>query len=179
MARYGLLVSLFAVGCAQKIERRAQQPPPPEVISKVTSARKVFLRNASGANTYGAYSLVGGVDAGYNALSTSLKQWGYFQLVASPSQADLIFEIGSLRSCSIEGMTNKVTERNSTEFCSDPTLDLAIFVPRKRMPIYVIVTPVKERLSTKARQEALAKSIEALTDQIKALVVEPAPIERP
>jgi len=156
VARYGLLVSLFAVGCAQKIERRAQQPPPPEVISKVTSARKVFLHNASGANTYGAYSLVGGVDAGYNALSTSLKQWGYFQLVASPSQADLIFEIGSLRSCSIEGMTNKVTERN-----------------------YVIVAPVKERLSTKARQEALAKSIEALTDQIKALVVEPAPIERP
>jgi hypothetical protein len=82
--------SVLVLGCAQQVVAPPRQPPPPNVISRVTSAKKIFLSNA-GAEDLFVYAIPGGANVSYNELYASLKQWTYFQLVDSPAQADLIF----------------------------------------------------------------------------------------
>jgi hypothetical protein len=86
-ARAVLGVVLFAV-----IQVRAQQVAP--VPAPILTAKKVFIANA------GADALVSALDQGkgtgdkyYNLFYASAKDWGYYKLLDSPSDADLVLEI--------------------------------------------------------------------------------------
>ena len=82
------------VAFAQKGKLPPSPPPPPPlaVIAKVTAAKKIFVSNA-GADTYFVHDIPGGANVTYNEFYAALKQWGYFELVDSATQADLIFQI--------------------------------------------------------------------------------------
>jgi hypothetical protein len=76
-----------------KAQRTASVAPalPP---LQITSAHTIFISNGGGTNYFNAFS--GGADRGYSQLFTALQQWNHYQIVPSPSQADLIFEIHSI-----------------------------------------------------------------------------------
>jgi hypothetical protein len=154
-------------------------PPPLSVISQVTAAKKIFLSNA-GADHGFPQLIPGGPNVAYNELYASLKQWGYFQLVDSPSQADLIFEI---RSSTI--VHDDVKPGGNVNIASDtteayiPIFTLSIFEASTHDPVYSIVMPAG-RGSNKAKGAiAFTQSIGVLTDKIKALVSVPAPPQNP
>ena len=69
-----------------------QQPSHQDVITRVTGAKNIFLSNAGGNNYFNG-QITGGPNASYNELYAALQQWGYFHLVDTPAQADLIFQI--------------------------------------------------------------------------------------
>jgi hypothetical protein len=174
-----LLLLTATVAFAQKGKHSVPQPPSADVISRVTAAKKVFLSNAGANPVYATDEMIGGANGGYNALYASLKQWGHFQLVDAPTQADLIFEIRSLESCDIEKPGNGIHERDYTQTCTQPTFNLSILDPSTRTPLYVIVSPAGKASSLKKGQIAFAKSIDTLTDKIKVLVAAPAPAQNP
>jgi hypothetical protein len=93
----------------QQVVPQAPPPPPPplSVVAKVTAAKKIFVSNA-GADDSFMHDIPGGPNGTYNELYASLKQWGYFQLVDSPSQADLIFEIRSKPSGNVNIASDKI-----------------------------------------------------------------------
>jgi hypothetical protein len=149
------------------------------VVAKVTAAKKVFVSNA-GADDSFMHDIPGGPNGTYNELYASLKQWGYFQLVDSPSQADLIFEI---RSSLI--IHEYVKPGGNVNIASDkieayiPIFTLSIFEASTHDPVYSIVMPAG-RGSNKAKGAiAFTQSIGVLTDKIKALVAVPAPTQNP
>jgi hypothetical protein len=178
---FGLLLTLLTVGCAQQVVAPPPPPPPPAaVISKVTAAKKIFLSN--GGVDHGFNQLIpGGPDVTYNELYASLKQWGYFQLVDSPSQADLIFEIRSstiVHEYIIKPGGNVNIASDTTE-AYIPIFTLSIFEASTHDPVYSIVMPAG-RGSNKAKGAiAFTQSIGVLTDKIKALVVVSAPTQNP
>jgi len=81
------LVCVVLIGV---IQVRAQQVAP--VPAPILNAKKVFIANA------GADALISALDKGkgdkhYNLFYAAIKDWGYYKLLDSPSDADLVLEI--------------------------------------------------------------------------------------
>ena len=170
-----LLLPILTVACA-RTPAPLPPPPPPAVIARVTAAKKIFLSNA-GADSYFVSDIPGGANVSYNELYSSLKQWGYFQLVDSATQADLIFEIRSTESCDWEH-TGNITANHYNQACSAPFLNLSILDPSTRASLYTIVLPAGRGSTIPKGKIAFTQSIEVLTNKIKALVVSPAPTQK-
>jgi hypothetical protein len=149
------------------------------VIAKVTAAKKIFLSNG-GVDKGFTHFIPGGPDVSYNELYAALKQWGYFQLVDSPAQADLIFDIRS----TVDMHTEFVYSLNPDKVGHDetgyiPILTLSISDASTHAPIYSIVIDAGRGSNIPKGKIAFAKSITALTDKVKALVAAPAPTQNP
>jgi hypothetical protein len=65
-------------------------PPAAPVPAQILSARKVFISNGG---TQLITWLGGGPERPYNQLYASMKDWGRYELVSTPADADLVFEI--------------------------------------------------------------------------------------
>ena len=63
--------------------------PPAPIPSAIAVARKVFISNAPGSSLPASF---GGPDRTYNEFYSAIKGWGHYELVAAPSDADLILE---------------------------------------------------------------------------------------
>ena len=77
----------------------AQQPKdavPAPIPPQIASSHKVFISNAGGESfeaVIGQTVFNGGPDRPYDEFYTSMKDWGRFELVSSPADADLVFEV--------------------------------------------------------------------------------------
>jgi hypothetical protein len=163
-----LLLTMPTVVRAQKVKHPPPpQPPSPEVISRVTSAKKIFLSN-TGADNYFVNDIPGGADVSYTEFYASLKQWGHFQLVDSPAQADLIFDIRGTETCDWNQKGN-ITSDHYVQVCSAPKLNLSILDPSQHLLFKIVLLAGRAGNIPKGKI-AFAKSIDALTAQIKALV---------
>lgn len=114
---------------------------------------------------------IGGANETYNALYASLKQWGHFQLVESPAQADLIFEIRSTQQMAdIDHTGNGLGPQDYTVTAHSAIFTLSILDASTRALVYEIVSPAGQGGKTTKGQLAFANAITALTDRIKTLV---------
>ena len=151
------------------------------MISKVAAAKKIFLSNGGVDHGFNQF-IPGGPDVTYNELYASLKQWGYFQLVDSPSQADLVFEIRSItivHEYIIKPGGNANIASDTTE-AYIPTFTLDIYAAAMHDPFYYSIVMPAGLGSNKAKTAiAFTHSIGVLTDKIKALVAVPAPAQNP
>jgi hypothetical protein len=71
-------------------------PPPAPVPPQIAAAEKVFISNAGGEsfeNVIDQTVFNGGPDRPYNQCYALLKEWGRFQLLSSPADADLVLEV--------------------------------------------------------------------------------------
>lgn len=68
------------------------QPAP--IPSQISAAKRVFLANAGGdERAYDEPLFKGGPNRAYDQFYAALKSWSHFELVTSPSDADLLLEI--------------------------------------------------------------------------------------
>jgi hypothetical protein len=136
----------------------------------VTAAKTIFLSNA-GANDSFGYEIPGGPNVSYNELYAALKQWGYFQLVDSPSHADLIFQIRGTEL--IPNLENTLSEHPIARQHA-PKLELAILDPLSiSTPIDTLTVLAGRGTDIPKGTIAFAQSIEVLTYQIGTLVAVP------
>ncbi len=90
---------LAGVAILSLIPVSAQQSkgvPPAPVPPQIVAAQKVFISNAGGESFESVIDETvfnGGPDRPYNQFYASMKNWGRYQLVSSPTNADLVFEI--------------------------------------------------------------------------------------
>jgi hypothetical protein len=167
------LLPILLAGCVKVVPPPPPQPPPPDVVSRVSSAKKIFLSNAGADGVYAKDQMIGGADGGYNGLYTSLKQWGRFQLVESPIQADLVFEIRS--TVTIDTASVSTAQHHSGLVLGttySPFFNLSILDSATGTALYKIVMPAGQGDSLKAGRIAFAKSIDALTGKIRDLVTD-------
>jgi hypothetical protein len=69
-----LLLAILILACAKPSAAPPPPPPSADVVSRVTSAKKVFVSNGGAENLF-AYDIPGGANVSYNELYASLKQW--------------------------------------------------------------------------------------------------------
>ena len=164
-----LLLTLLPLAYARQTP--SQQPAPPDVVSRVTAAKTIFLSNA-GANDSFGYEITGGANVSYNELYAALQQWGYFQLVDSPAHADLIFQIrGTELIPNLEyPLSGHVIAKQHA-----PKLELTILDPHTLTPIDTLTVLAGRGTDIPKGEIAFAQSIEVLTYQIGTLVAVPRP----
>ena len=92
-----LAVTVLAlVTTANAQQSKAQLPAAAPVPSQIASAQKIFVSNGGGDSpTPGINEAVfnGGPDRPYNQFYEAIKGWGRYEVVSSPADADLVFEI--------------------------------------------------------------------------------------
>jgi hypothetical protein len=75
---------------------RAEQSktvPPAPVPPQILAAKKIFIANAGGEQPSEESQYSGDADRSYNQFYAAMKTWGRYELVSSPAEADLWFEI--------------------------------------------------------------------------------------
>jgi hypothetical protein len=87
------LLPLFLLSASLGAHASKKKPlvVPPDVLTRVRTARHIFVSNGGEDDwlTYARFS----VGSGYRALYQALAGWPGVQLVGSPAQADLIFQV--------------------------------------------------------------------------------------
>jgi hypothetical protein len=74
---------------AQQPGAAAISPVPPVLMN----AKKIFISNAGSDSGLFPHPFSGDPDRVYNEFHANLVSWGRYQIVSSPAQADLVFEI--------------------------------------------------------------------------------------
>jgi hypothetical protein len=89
-ASLAISLTCAAVSGAQK----ATPVPTAPVPAQILSAKKVFIANGGGDESrFESPQYSGGPDRLYNEFYAAMKSWGRYELVSSPAEADLIFEV--------------------------------------------------------------------------------------
>jgi hypothetical protein len=72
----------------------SKEAPPAPVPPPILTANKVFIANGGGDESlFDSPQYSGGPDRLYNEFYAAMKSWGRYQLVGSPQEADLVFEV--------------------------------------------------------------------------------------
>jgi hypothetical protein len=96
IARFGLIVCLGVVSLSSAIAQVASQPAPVAIAPvppQLLDARKVFISNAGADSGLFPHPFTGDPDRAYNELYANVESWGRYQIVATPAEADLVFEL--------------------------------------------------------------------------------------
>lgn len=80
---------LSTAALAQQPDTSDAAPIPPAILN----AKTIFLSNAGADSGLFPSPFSGTVDRPYNQLFAALQQWGKYDLVGDPAQADLVFEL--------------------------------------------------------------------------------------
>jgi hypothetical protein len=90
-----VIVAVLTLGSGLSAQKSKTSPPGP-VPPQLAAAQKVFIANAGGESFEGVIDekvFNGGPDRPYNQFYSMVAAWGRYQLVSSPADADLVFEI--------------------------------------------------------------------------------------
>lgn len=142
-----------AVLGAQKVKDAAAPAPIP---AQILTGKRVFVSNA-GVSTPELTSYVaahtGGADGLYNEFYAAMKNWGKYELVAAPADADLVFEIDLSR-----------------EGPGDPDLGLRILDAKTHFVLWRFVERVPAGSGRPAtRRKAWEGALTKLVDDVKEI----------
>ncbi len=86
------ILGYVSLSGAQQPKEAVPAPIPPQI----ASSHKVFISNAGGESfeaVIGQTVFNGGADRPYNQFYAAMKDWGRYELVSSPAEADMVFEV--------------------------------------------------------------------------------------
>jgi hypothetical protein len=139
---------------------RAQKPTAPSaapVPPRIAGAKKAFISNAGEQrNPSGDLSFNGGPDRAYNQFYAAMKDWGRYELVSDPADADLILEI---RLADVQGNYNE--------------LDLVLLDPRTHVTLWTFSEHADAAGRQKTRDAAFDQAVSRISDDLKKLVAAP------
>lgn len=151
------LLALSPALAAQQTSSDAA-PVPPEILH----AHTVFVANRGGSNYFQIFS--GGPNRAYNTFYKELKRMGQYELVSSPAQADLIFEIRAIAP-EVSGVNDIPTY--------NPQVILTIRDPRTNVALWTESANVRA-LGTKTRRDRqFDQSVAVLVDKLAQVTGQP------
>lgn len=149
-----LVLSIGAL--TQSIEDAAPVP------LQISAAKKVFISNAgTDSMSLAAFRKAGHPDKHYNEFYAAMKKWGRYELVAAPSDADLVFELR---------FTAPLTGCNTID-SYDPQLRLNILDAKTHFVLWSLTEPVQGAYRKATWVNNFEKGITALMDDLKKLVI--------
>lgn len=143
---------------AAKHKKKVPVAPLPAI---VVNAKKIFLSNGGGSNL------------AYDAFYSGMKDWGRYEIVGSPGEADLIVEL----SYRVEDEGTRVwsstnTYNNTTQIYSrqvvDPQVILTIYDAKTKQSVWSETDHRRLARREKNREKETVNSAERLVDDLKA-----------
>jgi hypothetical protein len=148
-----------------KQEAIAPVPAAP-VPAQITAAKKVFIANA-GLDNYSLdlFKRAGEPEGAYNRVYAAVKDWGRYDLVASPAEADLILEVRFI--VQLENCSANV----SRHFAQ---LQLSVLDSKTHFLLWTIGEPVEGAFRKATFQKNVGQGVANLVDHMKKLAMQPA-----
>jgi hypothetical protein len=142
---------------AQQSTSASGAPVPPQILS----AKSVFVSNGGGSNYFNMFT--GGPDRAYNTLYAMLQQSNRYQLVSTPAQADLIFEIRAI--------APSVSTGDAIGY--NPQLILSILDPKTSTVLWTTNDNVRAIGRQKTRDRGFDQSVAVLLDKFGQVTGQP------
>lgn len=160
-----VLASFLVVVPVAPAQQTAPAPPAP-IPPQILSAHVVFVSNGGGSNYFDIFT--GGPDRAYNTFYADLQQANRFQLVSSPAQADLIFEIRAIAPA--------VGDVGNVGY--NPQLILNILDPKTSAVLWTTSANVRAAGTQKHRDQGFDQSVAVLVDKLGEVTGQPlTPVE--
>ena len=156
-----VLISLNAFAA----KNRKDVPPAP-LPAVVVNAKKIVLTNGGGSNL------------AYDTLYSEMKQWGKYEIVGSPEEADLIVDLSyrvedkGTRVWSSINTYNNTTQVHSNQI-TDPQLILAIYDAKTKNSLWSENDHRRLARREKNREKETVISAQRLVDDLKTRVTVP------
>jgi hypothetical protein len=154
-----LLLASTPLTRAQQTSTAVPAPVPPQI----TSAHTIFISNGGGTNYFNAFT--GGADRGYSQLYAALQQWNRYQIVDSPSQADLIFEIHA-----VAPAVRLAGDDGAVGY--NPQLILRLLDPKTNALLWTTTSNVKAAGGKSSRDKGFDESVAVVVDRVRQLTGE-------
>jgi hypothetical protein len=162
--RLGLAIALTAIlfqyGSEAKDKKKVPVAPLPAI---VVNAKKIFLSNGGGSNL------------AYDAFYSKMKEWGKYEIVGSPGEADLIVELsyrvdkGGTRVWSTTNTYDNTTQVHSSEIV-DPQVVVTIYDAKTKSSLWSETDHRRLARREKNREKETVNSAERLVNDLKIRV---------
>jgi hypothetical protein len=86
---FAVAFAVAFVAAAEVSAQQAKDPPAAPLPAQIVSGKKAFVSNASGEQVIAS----GVSELTYNEFYADMKSWGRYELVSTPADADLVFEV--------------------------------------------------------------------------------------
>ena len=159
-----LFLVFSAMFCAPGLSaQKSQIPPPAPIPAQIATAQKIFIANAGGESFETVFDQVvfdGGPDRAYNQFYGAMKAWGQKELVPSPSEADLVFEISWVLSDTGLGRLPVLGQ-----------LRLVIIDPRTRITLWSVTEYVRGAVLLGNRDKNFDQAMNTIVGRAKTLML--------
>ena len=148
-------------------------PPPAPLPSQITAAKKAFISNAGGDERwYDDPVFTGGVDRTYNEFYAAMKTSGRYELVGSPAEAELVFEIG-MSTPAISGLASQGDTLGRKPY--DPQFRLAIRDPKTNALLWAFTEHVQWAILQGNRDKNFELALNRIVYDLQGLGGQPVP----
>src|SRR5579872_2689065 len=158
--RIFLMVALICISICAVAGRGRKDVPPAPLPTVINNAQKAFVTNG------------GGSDLAYDAFYAKMKDWGKYQIVGSPDDADLIVELayrvehGGTRVWSSTNTYDGTTQVHSAQIV-DPQLVLTIYDAKSKNSLWSTIDHRRLARREKNREKETINSAERIADELK------------
>src|SRR5271169_979294 len=157
---------LFAVATG------AQAPPPPLSLAPVPptllNAKTVFVSNAGADSGLFPHPFSGDPDRPYNQFYAAMQSWGRYQLVADPSEADIVFELHLIAP---NGPSNPSKQNGASDPL--PMFRLVVFDRKTHYVVWALTESITMALLQKTHDNNFDMALTALTMDLKRVTSAP------
>jgi len=154
-----LQVSVLA---AQPDKVTPAAPIPPQLLA----AKRVFIGNAGGDERRDAVIFNGGPERAYDEFYAAVKTAGRYEIVGSPAEADLLFEIGFLAPI-VSGTGAKTSPLSVMPY--DPQIHLAIRDPKTNALLWAFTEHVQWAILQGNRDRNFEQSLARIVSDLEEL----------
>ena len=161
------VIAAWAPACDASPQAKTVLPAP--FPAQIARGKKVFVSNAGG-DSNGLFS--GEPRRLYDQFYTALKSWGRYELVGSPAEADLVFEIGFSNpfvTVDVSGNGGIVSSRA----VSDPQFRLVIIDPGTRVILWVFTEHLAPALMQGNRDKNFDQTLSFLVNDLQNVAGQP------
>ena len=155
----GILMLAAALGCVA--QKASTTPPIAPVPGLITSAKKIFIANMGADNfSQTAFKKLQDPARPYNAFYAEMKSWNHYEIVDSPADAELIFEIG---------FSAPIVQEGSSAVTYGPEFNLAIVDAKTHVRLWTLAGPVDGAFRKATFEKNLAEGMSLLMEDLKKL----------
>jgi hypothetical protein len=157
----GIAVLLYGgAAAAQSASLPAAAPVPPAIVH----AKKIFVANAGADGGLFPHPFSGNPDRGYNQFYADLKTAGLWELVSSPSEADLVLE---LRLTAPYGPTNADKQKGASDPL--PMFRLVIYDAGNHFVLWALTETIDPANLQKTHDHNFDEAVRAILTDFEAL----------
>jgi|SRR5580658_4404959 hypothetical protein len=140
--------------------QQTQEPAGAPVPSQIAAAHKVFISNA-GADVaaQAVFKRAGEPEQAYNHFYMAIQSWGRYEIVTSPADADLVFEI----------RFTSPMYMNGSLAVYQPQFGLRVLDAKTHFPLWSMEEPVEGAFRKDTWLKNFSHGLDALMDDLKRL----------